>query len=98
MNNFRKNYLERIKQFLFEENWIEPPLLTNYNHKVLRFDLESKPETGSAQLIKNILDDIFYVNSDMIVIFYGNKWIRWRNGKKYFKKFSLKKILYKKYT
>lgn len=97
MNNFRKNYLERIKKFLFDDNWIEPPLLNNNNHKVLRFDLESKSETGSVKLIKNILDDVFYVNSDMFIVFYAYKWHSWKKGKKYFKKFSLKRIFYSNY-
>ncbi|MCL2817094.1 MAG: DUF3885 domain-containing protein [Clostridiales bacterium] len=71
----------------------------------MRFDLESKPETKSAELIKSVFDDLFFEDSDMIVVFYGNvdKTYKegnhkWQVGKRYFKKFSLKKILQKSYT
>ena len=96
MNNVRNNYLKRLKKFIFDDNWIEPPLLINNRNKVLRFDIESKSETDSVKLIKNIFDDIFYVNSEMFIIFYGYKWHCWKQGKKYFKKFSLNKIFYTK--
>ena len=98
MNNVRNNYLKRLKKFIFDDNWIEPPLLINNRNKVLRFDIESKSETDSVKLIKNIFDDIFYVNSEMFIIFYGYKWHCWKQGKRYFKKFSLNKIFYTGYA
>jgi len=105
MSKADKNYKERIEEYLFEKNWIEAPLFHNNKGKVLRFDLESKSETGSAELIKNMFDDLFFENSDMLVVFYGNVDktnrqgnIEWQLGKRYFKRFSLKKILQKNYT
>ena len=98
------NYKARLEKYIFENNWIEPPLFDNNKGKVLRFDLISKSETQSATLIKNVFDDLFFVNSQLFVIFYGsidpiNRGgnCNWKNGKKYFKKFGLKKVLYKNY-
>ena len=95
MNNH--NYKERIDEFLFKKNWIEAPVYYNNKGKVLRFDLLSKSETGSVKFIKNIFDDVFYIDNEMIIIFYGTKLNSWRKGKKYFKFLSLKKIFVTKY-
>lgn len=88
---------ESFESFIFVQNWIEPPLLFNNEGKVLRFDLVSKPERESYQRINQVFDDLFVEDSYVYVIFYGSKDISWRAGKKYFKMFSLKKILKKAY-
>ena len=54
-------------------------------------------------MISNVFDDVFYSDSKMFVAFYGDKSndnkhnLNWKRGKKFFKKFSTKKILCKKY-
>ena len=99
-----ENYKERLLKYIFEYTWLEPPLFRYNEGKILYFDVESKPETQTAQLIKSVFDDVFFIGSKLFVIFYGftNPICRrfkcnWKIGKKYFKRFSLKKILRKKY-
>lgn len=89
---------ERIEKYLFEDNCLEPPIFHNNKGKTLRFDLESKSETKNAELVENIFSDLFFESSKMFVVFYGDLWSKWRTGKRYFKMFSLKRILLKSYT
>lgn len=98
MKNIDYNYKERIENFIFNNNWIEPPLYYNNMGKTLRFDLESKSEKESILLIKNIFNDIFFENSKMFIIFYGSKYVHWQKGKKYIKLFKFKKILKKNFV
>lgn len=89
---------ESFLSFIFDRNWIEPPLFYNNKGKVLRFDLVSKPESESYQKICNFFDDLFAEGSYMYIVFYGTKNINWKNGKNYFKLFSLKKLFNKYYV
>ena len=93
----KKDYINNLLKFIFVKNWIELPVYYNNPNKVLRFDFESKPETDCIDMIKKVFDDLFYLSSEMIVVFYGSKHINWKSGKKYFKFFSLKKITKKEY-
>ena len=99
-----ENYKERLLKYIFEYTWLEPPLFRYNEGKILYFDVESKPETQTAQLIKSVFDDVFFIGSKLFVVFYcyTDPMFRklrcdWKDGKKYFKRFSLKKILRKKY-
>ena len=103
MKYFVNNYKERLLKYCFEDNWIEPPIYYNNKTKTLCFHLESKSEIYCATMISNVFDDVFYSDSKMFVAFYGDKSndnkhnLNWKRGKKFFKKFSTKKILFKKY-
>ena len=103
MKYFVNNYKERLLKYCFEDNWIEPPIYYNNKTKTLCFHLESKSEIYCATMISNVFDDVFYSDSKMFVAFYGDKSndnkhnLNWKRGKKFFKKFSTKKILCKKY-
>ena len=99
-----ENYKERLLKYIFEYTWLEPPLFRYNEGKILYFDVESKPETQTAQLIKSVFDDVFFIGSKLFVVFYcyTDPMFRklrcdWKDGKKYFKRFSLKKILRKRY-
>ncbi len=98
MKKVNYNYKDRIEKFLFETNWIEIPLYFNNFGKTIRFDVESKPESEKVELIKTVFNDLFHENGNLFVIFYGSTNCNWRAGKKYFKRFSLKKITRKKYS
>ncbi len=67
------NYKERLLKFIFERNWIELPLFYNTaDDEVMRFDFKSKPETYCANTIREVVDDVFFEDSEMLVILYGN--------------------------
>ncbi len=38
----------------------------------MRFDFESKPETYCANTIREVVDDVSFEDSEMLVILYGN--------------------------
>ncbi len=87
----RNHYdVDSIRSFLFEENWLEPPLYHNNLGKTLRFDLIGKPETESYQLVLDFLSDLFINESYMYVIFYCNK--HSPLNKRYFRPFAVKKL------
>lgn len=60
--------------------------------------MESKSETRGVKLIESICDDVFFETSDLLVVFYGCTGVPWRRGKRYFKKFSCKKIFRSRYN
>lgn len=89
---------ESFESFIFDRNWVEPPLLYNNKGKVLRFDLVSKPEGESYRKIREFFDDLFTEGSYIYIVFYGANDYSWKSGKKYFKLFSLKKLFKKFYA
>ena len=89
--------IESFETFIFDRNWIEPPLFYNNPSKVLRFNLISQPECESYKLLCNSFDDVFAIGSDVYIVFYGTKDRSWKGGKHYFKPFSFKKLLRKSY-
>ncbi len=92
----RNHYdVDFIRAFIFEENWLEPPLYYNNFGKALRFDLVGKPETESYQLLNDYLSDLFIDESYMYVIFYCNK--SSPLNKRYFSPFTLKNIFKENY-
>lgn len=86
-------YQDRIKEIMFEGNWIEVPLFYNNNGKSIRFLLESKLEQKKYDLISNVFYDIFYKYGDIIVMAHGDRGINHRNVKEYFKFNSLRRII-----
>ena len=51
----------RLLKYIFEYTWLEPPLFRYNEGKILYFDVESKPETQTAQLIRSVFDDVFFI-------------------------------------
>lgn len=88
------NYtIDTFKAFIFDRNWLEPPLFYNNNGKVLRFDLVSKPENESYRKICDVFDDLFAEGSYVYTVFFGTKGFGWKSAKCYFDLFSLRKII-----
>lgn len=67
------NFAERLERYLFEDNWIEPPVYHNNKGKTIRFDLESNSEMEVVKLIDNVFNDIFSIYGDIFVVFYGSE-------------------------
>ena len=68
------NYtIDTFKAFIFDRNWLEPPLFYNNNGKVLRFDLVSKPENESYRKICDVFDDLFAEEVMFIPFFSAQK-------------------------
>ena len=97
MRNFNLgNYKERLITFIFERNWIELPLFyNNADDEVMRFDFESKPETYCANTIREVFDDVFFQDSELLVILYGTNSTPAGCGKS--KYFSHMRKIFKKY-
>ncbi len=82
--------IECIKEFLFEQHWMEVPLYYNNFGYVIRFDLRSKSASKNYKLVNDCLSDLFVDESYMMVIF--NCCDSIKPDKKYFMPFTLKKL------
>ena len=91
-----RNYKERQLDCIFKRNWIELPLFyNNADDEVMRFDFESKSETYCANTIRAVFDDVFFQDSELLVILYGTNSIPAGCGKS--KYFSHMRRIFKKY-
>lgn len=97
----RLYYKDRIKKYLFNDNFIEVPVFYNNDGKSIRFLLESKLESRKYELITGIIYDVFYKYGSMISVGFGDKGpnhglfrgISPKLMKKYYKKYSLKRLV-----